>query len=94
MDKKRLVSVKALEFCEMSTLSKEDFTRLILDYPEELLTKTQNVAAKRKIELDAYRRRNTSLDCTNKEKETIKEESILQNNGGLMMKIKKSHEAG
>ncbi len=53
-DTKRTVSVKAIGFCELSTLSKDNFTRLLVDFPS-LLVETREIAAQRRNELMKYR---------------------------------------
>ncbi len=53
-DIKRTTSVKALGFVECSTLSKDNFTRLVLDFPS-LLKETREVAAQRRDDLMQYR---------------------------------------
>ena len=53
LDSKRTVSVKAIGFCEMSTLSKEMFSRIMLDFPH-LLEDTRAIAAHRRASLEDF----------------------------------------
>jgi hypothetical protein len=54
LDRKRTVSVKAIGFCEMSTLSKDNFARIMLDFPD-LLESTRLIADERREKLEDFR---------------------------------------